>query len=42
MKNCAIYLVTTTIMYLDLEKPFNPILGETYQGRLDGYPFYAE
>ncbi|KAL4482280.1 hypothetical protein ABPG72_018061 [Tetrahymena utriculariae] len=42
MKNCAIYLITTTIMYLDLEKPFNPILGETYQGRLDGYPFYCE
>lgn len=42
MKNCAVYLITTTIMYLDLEKPFNPILGETYQGRLDGYPFYCE
>ena len=42
MKNVGLFLITTTIMYLDLEKPFNPILGETYQGRLDGFPFYAE
>lgn len=29
-------------MYLSLEKPFNPILGETYQGYVDGCPIYVE
>ncbi len=29
-------------MYFDIEKPFNPILGETYQGMIDGCPIYAE
>lgn len=25
-----------------MEKPFNPLLGETYQGLIDGCPLYAE
>jgi hypothetical protein len=25
-----------------MEKPFNPILGETFQCRVDGCPVYAE
>lgn len=25
-----------------MEKPFNPILGETYQGIVDGCPIYGE
>ncbi|EGR33814.1 PH domain protein [Ichthyophthirius multifiliis] len=42
MKFAGIFLITTTVMYLDLSKPFNPVLGETYQGRLNGFPFYCE
>ena len=30
------------VMYLSLEKPFNPILGETYQGFIDGCPVFVE
>jgi hypothetical protein len=25
-----------------MQKPFNPILGETYQGLIDGCPIYGE
>ena len=31
-----------SIAYINLEKPFNPILGETYQGLIEGCPIYAE
>jgi hypothetical protein len=34
--------LTNTLLYLDAEKPFNPILGETYQGFIQGCPVYAE
>ena len=29
-------------LYIDMEKPFNPILGETFQGWVNGCPVYAE
>lgn len=29
-------------MYLVMEKPFNPILGETFQAWVSGCPAYAE
>lgn len=29
-------------MYFYIEKPFNPILGQTYQAMIDGCPIYAE
>ena len=32
----------TSASYIMMEKPFNPILGETYQGMIDGCPVYAE
>lgn len=31
-----------SISYIEMEKPFNPILGETYQGLIDGCPVYGE
>jgi hypothetical protein len=34
--------LSNTIIYFDVEKPFNPILGETYQGYIRGCPIYAE
>ena len=32
----------SSLIYLTMEKPFNPILGETYQGWIDGCPVYFE
>lgn len=29
-------------LYIDMAKPFNPILGETYQGWVNGCPVYGE
>lgn len=31
-----------SLAYITMEKPFNPILGETYQGVIDGFPVYGE
>ena len=31
-----------SLIYLTMEKPFNPILGETYQCWIDGCPVYYE
>lgn len=42
MKLTMTFLLTTTLMYLNLEKPFNPILGETFQGYIKGCPIYFE
>lgn len=32
----------SSLIYLTMEKPFNPILGETYQAWVDGCPVYFE
>lgn len=29
-------------LFLGIDKPFNPILGETFQGWIDGCPVYVE
>lgn len=31
-----------SLCYIEMQKPFNPILGETYQGVIDGCPVYGE
>jgi hypothetical protein len=31
-----------SLNYIRMDKPFNPILGETYQGIVDGCPIYGE
>ena len=41
-KWCLAYGLSNSIMYCDVEKPFNPILGQTYQGYIRGCPIYAE
>lgn len=33
--------ITMSILYLQMEKPFNPILGETFQAWVHGCPAYA-
>jgi hypothetical protein len=34
--------IGSSLIYLTMEKPFNPILGETYQCWIDGCPVYFE
>ncbi|CAD8087602.1 unnamed protein product [Paramecium primaurelia] len=41
-KNFLPYGYGTVILYLNMWKPFNPILGETYSGFINGCPIYAE
>lgn len=42
MKKVMIFALTHSVTWVDIEKPFNPILGETYQSSIAGCPFYAE
>jgi hypothetical protein len=41
-RHCVAFALSNSILYFDMEKPFNPILGETFQGVIDGCPVYAE
>lgn len=41
MKYVLVHGLTNSLLYVDVEKPFNPILGETYQGSIAGCPIYA-
>jgi hypothetical protein len=34
--------VSNSVLSCDAERPFNPLLGETYQGYIRGCPIYAE
>lgn len=38
----ATFMATTCLLELRIEKPFNPILGETLQGFIAGIPIYFE
>lgn len=40
-KRVLAFGLSNSIIYFDVEKPFNPILGETYQGFIRGCPIYA-
>jgi hypothetical protein len=42
MKMCCGFLISSLHMSLNQQKPFNPILGETFQGRINGCPIYLE
>lgn len=42
MKGVLAFSLGTIVLYLEMTKPFNPILGETYQGFIDGCPIYGE
>lgn len=35
-------MITSSIGTLRMDKPFNPILGETYQATIYGCPLYAQ
>jgi hypothetical protein len=34
--------ISASVIYIRMDKPFNPILGETYQSSIDGCPVYGE
>ena len=42
MKSLLVLLITIGNTGISSEKPFNPILGETYQGVINGCPIYLE
>ncbi len=42
MRNIVCFLLGVSITFFQSDKPFNPVLGETYQGLIDGCPVYAE
>ena len=39
---CAAFSLTFSLAYAQMTKPFNPILGETYQAMVDDCPVYAQ
>lgn len=42
MKFSVILMISENALSIHMEKPFNPILGETFQGWIDGCPIYME
>ena len=41
-KSVLAFGLSMSPLYLNMEKPFNPILGETFQAWINGCPAYAE
>jgi len=42
MKLTIAFFLSSMVLCIQQEKPFNPILGETFQGRMNGCPIYME
>jgi hypothetical protein len=42
MKLATCWFISHQITFIEMEKPFNPILGETFQGWIHGCPIYME
>lgn len=42
MKYVMLYALSVSIFSINVKKPFNPILGETYQSWINGCPVYVE
>lgn len=42
IKAAICFAIGNLLLYIDMAKPFNPILGETYQAFIDGCPVYGE
>ena len=42
LKLAIAFMLGYSVTYVNIEKPFNPILGETYQAWIKGCPIYAE
>lgn len=42
MRNVVCFILGSSISFFQADKPFNPVIGETYQGIIDGCPVYGE
>lgn len=42
IKAAVLFQISTAILVISMNKPFNPILGETYQGFIDDCPVFLE
>jgi hypothetical protein len=42
MKAVIGYSLGNILLYINMAKPFNPVIGETFQGFIDGCPLYGE
>ena len=42
LKGIVSVCMGSSLIYLTMQKPFNPILGETYQSWIDGCPVYFQ
>lgn len=42
IKSIILFHISSTNLTISMNKPFNPILGETYQGFIDGCPIFLE
>lgn len=40
IKDVVLFTITNPIAFITMQKPFNPILGETFQGWVNGCPVY--
>ena len=40
MKNAIIVMISMGTIGLSMNKPFNPVIGETYQAYIDNCPIY--
>ena len=40
LKQVLIISLTHSLLYMSMEKPFNPVLGETFQGSINGCPIF--
>jgi hypothetical protein len=42
MQNFVSFIFTVSLLHLDIRKPFNPVIGETFQAKLAGGSYNAE
>lgn len=42
MKAVIAFSIGNVLLYIEMAKPFNPIIGETFQEFVDGCPIYGE
>ena len=42
MKAVIAFSIGNILLYINMAKPFNPVIGETFQGFIDGCPIYGE
>jgi hypothetical protein len=41
LKKSICFSIGYGLLYIEMQKPFNPVLGETFQAIIDGCPVYG-